>query len=133
MTSERRVLAETLIGLTALPDSLFWRHNTGQAWQGRRAEGKVGSTVRIEPGMVILRDARPVKFGLEGSGDIIGTIKPPGGRGQPIAVETKAESGKQRDAQLIFERQWVKAGGIYVLARTAEEAVNKVQTSVIIG
>jgi hypothetical protein len=128
VTSERRVLAETLIGLSSLPDALVWRHNSGQAWQGRRVEGKVGALVRIEPGMVILRDGRPVKFGLEGSADIIGAIQR-----QPVAVETKAESGKQRDAQLIFERQWVKAGGIYVLARSAEEAVERVQTSVIIG
>lgn len=78
--------------------------------------------------MVILRDARPTKFGLNGSGDIIGCI-----RGRAVAVETKTESGRQRPTQEIFERQWTRAGGLYVLARTAEEAVDRVQTSVIIG
>lgn len=128
MTSERRVLAESLIGLSAIDDSLVWRNNTGQAWQGRRVEGKPGSMVRVEAGMVILREARPVKFGLEGSGDIIGTIQR-----RAIAVETKTATGAQRKSQEVFERQWVKAGGIYVLARTADEAVEKVQTQLIIG
>lgn len=128
MTSEKRVLAETLIELSAMPDTLLWRNNTGQAWQGRRAEGRVGSTVRIEPGMVILRNARPVRFGLEGSGDIIGVT-----RCRPVAVETKTESGTQRQAQVMFERAWVRCGGIYILARSAAEARDKIEEAVLIG
>lgn len=119
MTSERRVLAETLVALSAMPQTLIWRHNTGQGWQGRRVEGKPGSTVRLEHGMVILRNARPVKFGLEGSADIIGAHA-----GRPLAVEMKAENGRQRESQILFERAWVRVGGIYILARSAEEAVS---------
>lgn len=128
MTSEKRVLAETLIDLSAMPETLLWRNNTGQAWQGRRVEGRTGSAVRLEPGMVVLRNARPVRFGLEGSGDIIGVT-----RGRPLAVETKTESGKQREAQIIFERAWVKCGGIYVLARSAAEARERIDHAVLIG
>jgi len=126
--SEKRVLAESLVGLSALPDSLIWRNNTGQAWQGRRVEGRPGTAVRIEHGMVILREARPVKFGLEGSADIIGAAQR-----RAVAVETKTAIGQQRKAQIIFERAWVKAGGIYVLARTADEAVDKVTNALLIG
>lgn len=128
MTSEKRVLAETLIELSAMPQSLLWRHNTGQAWQGRRVEGRIGSMVRLEPGMAVLRNAHPVRFGLEGSADIIGVI-----RGHALAVETKTESGKQRDAQIMFERAWVKAGGIYILARSAEESREKTEQALLIG
>ena len=75
--------------------------------------------VRIEPGMVVLRNARPIKFGLPGSGDILGAHA-----GRPVAVEMKDERGAQRELQKNFERSWVKAGGIYILARSSEEAVN---------
>jgi hypothetical protein len=78
--------------------------------------------------MVILRHARPVKFGLEGSGDIIGAA-----HGRPLAVETKADAGRQRETQMMFERAWVKAGGIYVLARSADEALQAVRTATLIG
>jgi hypothetical protein len=128
VTSERRILAETLIALSAEPETLVFRNNTGQAWQGRRCEGKPGALVRLEHGMVILRDARPVKFGLEGSGDIIGAA-----HGRPLAVETKADAGRQRETQMMFERAWVKAGGIYVLARSADEALQAVRTATLIG
>lgn len=128
MTSERRVLSETLIALSADPDTMVWRNNTGQAWQGRRVEGKPGAFVRIEPGMVILRQARPIKFGLEGSGDIIGVS-----RQRPVAVETKTDIGRQREAQLMFERAWIKRGGIYILARSAEEATEKLRTALLVG
>jgi hypothetical protein len=36
----------------------------------------------------------------------------------------KAENGRQRESQILFERAWVKVGGIYILARSAEEAVS---------
>jgi hypothetical protein len=128
MTSERRVLAESLIELSAMPNTMVWRNNTGQAWQGRRVEGRTGSTVRIEPGMVILRNARPVRFGLEGSPDIIGVTC-----GHALAVENKTESGQQREAQILFERAWVKAGGIYILARTSAESREKTEQALLIG
>jgi hypothetical protein len=126
--SERRVLAESLIALSAMPETLVWRNNSGQAWQGRRVEGTPGKLVRIEHGMVILREARPVKFGLEGSADIIGAS-----RGRPLAVENKTETGRQRTAQVMFERAWVKAGGLYILARSAEAAVEQVESALLIG
>jgi hypothetical protein len=33
----------------------------------------------------------------------------------------------------MFERAWVKAGGIYVLARSAAEAREKIEQAVLIG
>lgn len=128
MTSEKRVLAETLIEVTSMPDTLVFRNNTGMAWQGRKVEGRPGTSVRLEPGMVILRNARPIQFGLEGSGDIIGAIQR-----RPLAVETKTQSGVQAKAQMMFERAWVKAGGIYILARSASEAREKIEQALLIG
>jgi len=118
--SEKKIQNDALVGITALPETMAWRHNTGQAWQGRAVDVPVGHTIRVTPGMKILADARPVKFGLEGSADVIGAT-----RRKPLAVELKTATGPQRTAQLLFERAWTKVGGIYILARSADEAIER--------
>jgi hypothetical protein len=128
VTSEKRYLAEQLIDVSAMPKTIIWRNNTGQAWQGNRVEGRPGTLVRIEHGMVILRNARPVKFGLEGSGDAIGAT-----HSRPLAVETKTLTGRQRESQIMFERAWVKAGGIYILARPGESVRERIESALLIG
>lgn len=115
--SEKSEQNDALMLLSALDRSLFYRQNTGQAWQGTPVDKATGDYIRIEPGMRILRNARPIRFGLEGSGDIMGAYD-----GRPVAVEMKSATGRQREMQRYFEQAWTKAGGIYVLARTAEEA-----------
>lgn len=120
--SEHAEQNDALMGLTKLSDSLFYRQNTGQAWQGRPVKASPGEYVRVQPGMKILADARPVRFGLEGAGDIVGQRK-----GKAVQVEMKTLTGPQREAQEVFERQWVKRGGIYVLARSAKEAISEVR------
>lgn len=119
--SEKNILNSTLVAVSSLPDTLIWRNNTGQAWQGGRVQARVGGTITVEPGMVILKNARPVSFGLVGSADIIGAIQ-----GRPTAIETKAQRGGQSTEQLAFERQWTRAGGLYVLARSEDEALEGV-------
>lgn len=116
--SEKAILNETLVALSALPKTMVWRNNTGLAWQGVELRARVGSTIRVTEGMVILEDARPVKFGLPGSSDILGAHC-----GRPIAVECKTSTGRQSTQQQRFEKAWTAAGGIYILNRSAEEAV----------
>lgn len=116
--SEKAIQNDTLVALSALPETMVWRNNTGSAWQGVRVEARVGSTIQVTSGMVILKDARPVTFGLPGSGDILGSH-----RGLPLAVELKAAKGRQSEQQRLFERAWIAAGGVYVLARSPDEAV----------
>jgi hypothetical protein len=126
--SEKARLNDILVGVTALSDTMAWRNNTGTAWQGDRCGARVGSTVRVEAGMVILRDARPIKFGLTGSADIIGAH-----RGFPLAVEVKDEEGRQTEVQYHFERAWRKAGGLYILARTPDEAIHGIRDAALLG
>lgn len=121
--SEKAILNDTLMAVSALPDTIIYRQNTGQAWQGRPINRPIGEYVRIEHGMKILADARPVNFGIEGCGDAVGAH-----RGRPLQIETKTATGRQREAQIIFERAWVKAGGIYILAREPAQAVDKLST-----
>lgn len=120
--SEKAIVNETLVALSAMPEAIVWRHNTGQAWQGKRLDTTPGQTIVVRPGMVVLADARPVKFGLEGSGDVIGCIQ-----GIPVAVEDKTLTGRQGKAQERFQAAWERAGGLYVLARSAAEAIAAVK------
>lgn len=123
--SEKSIVNDTLVELSALSEALVYRNNTGMAWQGKRIKRPVGTTVVVKPRMVILEEARPVKFGLEGSGDVMGAIA-----GVPVAVELKAATGRQRKAQELFQAAWERAGGLYVLARSAAEAVAAVKRNV---
>jgi len=83
-------------------------------------EARIGSFVRIEPGMKILAEARPIRFGVPGAGDIVGST-----RGRALQVECKTLTGPQREQQILFERAWVQTGGIYILARSYEEGLAK--------
>lgn len=118
MASEKAVLNDTLIAITALPKMMAWRNNTGQAWQGQRISRAPGAVVRIERGMVILKDARPISFGLPGSPDIIGVYD---GRG--FGLELKSITGRLEETQPLFAAAWQKAGGLYGIPRSVEEAL----------
>lgn len=119
LRSEKAIQNDALVELWEIPNSFWWRENTGQAWQGRK--------IRHDKDVLVLADARPVKFGLEGIADIMG-----GCQGHAIAVEMKDAVGRQRTAQKNFERAWTKAGSIYVLARTVVEAVQGVKRALVL-
>jgi hypothetical protein len=116
--SEKAIQNDTLIAITALPDLMAWRNNTGMAWQGQRISRAPGAHLIVERGMVILRDGRPIQFGLEGSPDIIGSY---GGRA--FGLEMKSQAGTLRPEQAKFRRAWERAGGLYGVPRSVEEAL----------
>lgn len=116
--SEQAVLHETLVAVTALAGVMAWRNNTGMAWQGARLRLPPGAMVKIERGMVVLREARPISFGVEGSPDIIGVRD---GRG--FGLELKAARGRLEESQPKFRRAWEAAGGLYGVPRSVEEAL----------
>jgi len=116
--SEKAILNDTLVQVSALPETICWRNNTGTAWAGRRVDARIGQTIVVKPGMTIIMNAQPVSFGLPGSADIMGASA-----GRPVAIETKTAIGRQSDLQVNFEAAWTKAGGLYILARSPEDAL----------
>lgn len=119
MTSEKRILNEGLIAVSSLADVMAWRNNSGQAWQGTRLHAGIGRPVIIRAGMVLLQDARPITFGLPGSGDILGVAP-----GFGFALEAKTDTGRQSDQQRKFQAAFELAGGRYGVFRTPVEAVS---------
>lgn len=65
---------------------------------------------------------RVMSFGLKGSSDLLGIIM--GGRF--LAIECKTGSAVQSKEQKNFEAMISRFGGIYILARSVKEAVDKV-------
>lgn len=99
--SEAHILLDTLVRLNAIPGALFVRRNVG------RARSSTGALVR---------------FGLPGMADIHGIAN-----GLAIEVETKSSTGRQTRAQRAWQIAVERAGGVYILARSADEAVTAVQ------
>ena len=96
--SERDVLAGVLIAVTALPGVMAWRSNTGaavNAW------------------------GRKVQFGLPGTPDILGCV-----RGTFVGIEVKSATGRQTLEQVRFQAQFEASGGLYILARSVDDAIN---------
>lgn len=96
--TEAPILRDVLVAVTALPGSLFFRANSGL--------------------FLTLDGKRHVKANVPGCGDILGAY-----RGKPVAIETKAAVGEQRKTQKRFQAAWEKAGGVYILARSAADAL----------
>lgn len=102
MTTETPIMRETLVAVSNLPESMFWRNNTGVA--------------------ITMDGKRHIRFGLNGSGDIIGAL-----RGRPVAIETKTKDGSLDPDQKRFRRAWEKAGGVYIVARSPAEALDQLR------
>lgn len=116
--SEKAIQNDTLSAVSALPDTICWRNNTGQAWAGKRERFYPGTTIPVPHGVVVLTGAQPVSFGLPGSGDILGASA-----GRPLSIEVKDATGRQSDQQKRFQAAWERAGGVYLLVRDPAEAV----------
>lgn len=97
MTIESTALVnDTLVALTALPETMAWRTNSGQAfWPS----------------------GQPVTVNVKGCGDISGVRK-----GRAFSVECKYRSGKPGPSQRKFRDAWQAAGGVYIVAKSVDQA-----------
>lgn len=81
------------------PRGIFWRQNAGRVRSDRGAW---------------------VSLGPPGISDIVGVID-----GRSVFVEVKTANGKQRKAQKNFQAAAERAGGIYIIARSPEDAISQ--------
>ena len=111
-------MRQEMLDATRRGERLF-RNNVGMAWMGKAERASSVMTVTLHPGDVVVRHARPVKFGLMvGSGDLIGwrseTITADM-VGQKIARflsrETKVKNNKPSPEQANWKTQVNAAGG----------------------
>ncbi len=79
----------------------FWRHNVGAA---RDMSGRM------------------IRFGSAGQADLLGLV-----RGRFVAIETKAADGRVTKDQREWGARITAAGGLYLVARCLEDAIDPVQ------
>lgn len=106
--SEREIQRAILQALGSRSDLRLWRSNTGMA------HDQAGHVVR---------------FGTPGQGDLSGLLAPSGRR---LEIEVKAPSGKQTQQQKQFQAMIEAMGGLYVLARSVEEAVTAIDNAQVV-
>lgn len=90
-----------MVDASSYAECLVWRQNVGLAVPYRLA---------------VLGEMVPIQFGVEGMADI-GMVY----RGRAVQIETKSKTGKQREAQGLWQKAVERAGGFYVIARSLED------------
>jgi len=124
--SEASIQRRIMLALTQAGCRVL-RNNVGQ--------GFLGELVTVLPnGDAVLRNWRRVHFGLApGSSDLIGwrpLVIQPEHVGYPLAVFTAVEVKSERGRVTPAQRDWLaavrKAGGIAAIARSEEEALDRV-------
>jgi len=110
--SEAKIQADILERIGHRGDCIIWRANTGGGWVFDR-----------------YGNATPVTFGVAGQADITGAVAVRGA-GVRLEIEVKSSTGTQRESQKNYEAWMNRIGAIYILARSAEEAEEKLEKAI---
>lgn len=105
---EADILRGVLLAVSAIPGVVVWRQNSGLYYV---PDGRGGF--------------RRVRAAIPGAADITGLA-----RGRRLEIECKTATGKLSDDQIAFGRMILDNGGIYLVARSEEEAVDKVREAI---
>jgi hypothetical protein len=129
--SETDILHRVMLRATQVGMRVF-RNNVGMAWLGKaeRNDASHPVTATIHPGDVVVRHAKPVKFGIggEGGSDLIGikevtiTTEMVGTTiGQFVALEVKTSKGKVKPSQINFLSFVTSMGGRGLVVRSPDD------------
>lgn len=74
--------------------------------------------MRNNSGLFFAHSGRRVRASVPGAADIIAVYQ-----GRALAVECKTKAGRQSPDQRNFQAAWERAGGVYVIVRSATDAL----------
>lgn len=97
--NEAQTQQAILAALAGRRDLRIWRNNSGVAVNQATNQG--------------------VRFGVKGQADLSGLLQ--GGR--RLEIEVKSATGRQTPEQKDFQAMIERFGGVYILARTVEDAL----------
>jgi hypothetical protein len=121
MPSEQETQQRILLAHGSGPVRLF-RNNVGTGWAGAATKIQRRGMVAVEPGDVVVRNARPLHAGLcVGSSDLIG-YRRVDGLAQFVALEVKSATGRPTPQQTAFLDHITAAGGCAGIVRSVEDA-----------
>lgn len=128
--SEKKIQHEVLLAVNRKYKNRvrLWRNNVGKGF-GAWVVMKVMRLLQAgnsEQALQELKQSRPVMFGVNGSPDLQGFIQIYG-LAVYLGIEIKDHKGRQSDLQKNFEKMVNQFGGIYILARTVEGALEKLE------
>lgn len=116
-------------------ECLLFRANVGRAWTGNDVyKAKRPHVIALQPGDVVIRQARPFDTGLPpGFGDLFGLVP----RlisdadvgttlGVYIGADVKSETGKVTDKQAAYLRAVTKNGGVAGVWRCIKDALETI-------
>lgn len=132
--SENSIMHKVMMAVTKVGMRVF-RNHVGVAFQGKPERFSETTRIEIGPGDVLIRNARTVKAGLiTGSSDLVGwtsrmiTEYDLGKQiAQFTAIEVKSEDGSLEPEQRQFLEVVKDSGGLAIVARSAEEALERAQ------
>jgi hypothetical protein len=119
-----------MIALSKVGATIF-RNNVGLGWTGKAIKQTKEAMVKVYPGDVLVKNARPLHAGLcKGSADLIGwmpVVVTQDMVGSTVAVflapEVKTETGRASPDQVNFANAVNRAGGRAGIARNSDDAV----------
>jgi hypothetical protein len=145
---EQDIMREVLIALGQRDDVIIWRQNTGAATFGgvtgeemktllaTLCNSSVPLAKKVEAAIRSLREwitraTNYVRFGMKGQADCTGVLilctEMGNNIGVRLEVETKSEKGRQTTQQKDFAHMMKSAGVIYLLVRSADDAVQQLE------
>lgn len=127
--SETNLVRKIILNASAIGNKL-WRQNSGQGWVGKSTVIKRRETVFLNPGDVVIENARPFHSGFVGQPDAGGWVSvviTPDMVGKTVAiacqVEVKKLDGVEAVAQQKFGEMALEMGVRWGFARSIEDSV----------
>lgn len=113
---ETNIKNEILLAVGGRPDGMAWSQQVGtfRAYDNPERIVKIG-----QPGMADIMSVVAVKITPDMVGKTIGVA---------VAIEAKTLTGRQRDQQILWAHAFENRGGIYLLARSGEQASQLVES-----
>jgi hypothetical protein len=80
--------------------------------------------MRNNSGLFFTHTGRRVRASMPGAADIIAVHQ-----GRALAVECKTATGRQLPAQRNFQAAWERAGGVYIIVRSAADVLDALDST----
>jgi hypothetical protein len=106
---EQEIMNQIMLEVGRRPDVRLWRQNSGMA------KGLNNDTV--------------IRMGVPGCGDLTGVVTV-SGLGIRLEIEVKTAKGRQSEQQIKFGKMVADRGGIYILARSVDDAVLQLEEAI---
>lgn len=106
---EQEIMNRIMLEVGRRNDVRLWRQNSGVA------RGLQSDTV--------------IRMGVPGCGDLTGIVTV-SGIGIRLEIEVKTEKGRQSEQQIKFGKMVADRGGIYILARSVDDAIFQLEEAI---